>query len=304
MKRLAMLLALSLVSGAAMGAETGNSLLFQQPKDGGHLINLGYDLYSGVKGDTKNTAGATTGEMKAAPAELELTYLYGISDTFAMGAGLSFGSTKVTSTPTGGPDSDISYSGMGDLNVWAVGNSPMETMVLRYGGFLGVSPGNAQEADITANKAGNRYSGGMSLTPYIAAEWGNESMTYGVALQYAYKMDRKRDDHGTPVATTTIKGGNILSLKPYLEMPYTNGVASFYLQYDSIGSSTETLNNSDTNLDGYTAMTLGAQTKYDFTPTIAGRAGLAYVSETDRSFTGSKATLTGITMDVGAVFNY
>lgn len=307
MKSLVVTLAGLFLAGSAFAADNGSSsFLFQAPKENGHLINLTYVPYSDMKADTY-TSGTKTGSLDNKPAIFDLSYLYGISNSFAVGADTTFGTVTNTNTPNGGSGTDSKLTGMGDLNVWAVANSDAGWSFLRYGGYLGISPGNAKGVNgAGALQDGNRYSGGMSLKPYVAAEWGgNGNTSYGVALSYLYMMDRKADDYAVTSVQSTLKGGNTLGIKPYVEIPFSGGMASVYGEYAMIGSQTVTTSNVDTNYDAYTSMTLGAQAKYDFTPTVAGRVGLAYVSQTDRpDVTTQKTNVTGMQADIGAVFNY
>lgn len=304
MKSLSLTIAALALGATAVAQEGGNSLIFQQPKENGHLISLSYRPYSGVKGDTKNAAGATTANVENKPALFNLNYLWGMNNGMALGVETGFGSTTTTTTPVAGAGSDAKTSGMTDINLWLVGNSDLSNMVLRYGGNLAVSPGDHMQA--TTGKDGNNYSGGMNLRPYIGAEWGGKGdMAYGIAGSYQHNLDRKSDDQlGTVTSVTTTTGGNILELKPYVEVPYSKGVASFYLAYDMVGASTQTTSAAQTNLDAYTKMTVGADAKYDFSQTVAGRAGLSYTSVTDQPVGTSKTNLSGVSLDIGAVFSY
>lgn len=86
---------------------------------------------------------------------------------------------------------------------------------LRYGEDFKLSPANAKNSSSTND--GNRYGGGMSLTPYAALETGDANLHYGLALNYAFHGTRKTASASAPTTSETT-GGDNYSLGPYFEI--------------------------------------------------------------------------------------
>jgi|GEM_PF-6311740 len=276
----------------ATGTEEA-SLFYFAPAPAGHNVEFRPGLLPrSIKLDVK-TNGTKTSESEFTDSTHNLLYQYSISEAATLGLSTFIGSTKVKTTPNGGGSSESKNSGMGDLTFKYSGWSALDSSSkLRWGADLGFSPGKSKAATVTAD--GNLYSGGMSLTPSVAWESTGSVLSWGVGGFYELNMERTEEAAAGTTDDTKTTGGNTLTLKPYLEVPFTNGRAGGFLKYMTVGetkSKTGTAPES-TATKAATAMALGGAVAYGFTESIAGLAELEYTSISSDDTPGSGLALT------------
>lgn len=211
--------ATAMAEGTTTNVET-SSLFYFAPATAGHNVEIRPGLLvNNTKFETK-VGGVKVADTEVSDSTHTLTYQYTMSDSMIWGVSTTIGSIKTTSTPTGGGATDSKQSGMGDLVFKYAGFSPSETTTWRWGADFGFSPGKNKDA--TATQDGNLYSGGMSLTPYAAWEAPSTVLTWGVGASYSLLMERTTETTTPGTDDTKTTGGNILTVKPYLETPITD----------------------------------------------------------------------------------
>jgi hypothetical protein len=287
----------SVISSGAFAAVSDASIYNYQPGAKGHSFDAVYDINNGYKGDAKLASGVKFAEFEVKPAVLNLTYLYGFRPNMALGLGLSFGNltttTKIASTLI---SSDSKQDGLGDLMFKFKGITAASGFRIRYGGDLGYSLAKAKDG--VANNPGNRASGGISLTPFVAAEMPMDVVVLGLGLRYSYLLDRKVDT--TPESTRT--GGNVLELKPYLEAPFDGGAAGVYAVYTTTDELKQATGGATTNTNpSNTLLGFGGNVNYNFTPSLSALSNLEFQSYTYNSTSASASTTaSGVLIDIGA----
>jgi hypothetical protein len=265
--------ALAANSGATKSNSTKSEMesnLYFQPKASTSSFEVGITSFSSKL--DMNSGGFAISE-ESTGTSYNLSYLFGLSDQMAMGVSISSSNSTYKSTVLG-VTSESKSSGMGDLSLTFKAQSPMSGMKLRYGGYLGISPGNAKSSSTTTE--GNNYSGGMSLNPYVAMETTG-SLRFGAGLSYLYYFTRKTDSAGSPTVTSETTGGGSLSLTPYLETMLGPGTFTGALAYMSyMGSSTTTSGTTTTN-DGYSGYAAMAIYAIDLNPSFTVVGNVAYL---------------------------
>lgn len=277
----------------ATGTEEA-SLFFFAPAPAGHNVEVRPGILPNSIKREEKTAGVKTGETEYTDSTHNFLYQYTISQAMTFGLSTFIGSTKAKSTPAGGVSSESKNSGMGDLTFKYSGWSAMDASTLRWGADLGFSPGKSKTSTATAD--GNLYSGGMTLTPSVAWENPGSVLTWGIGASYDLNMERTQEAAAGTTDDTKITGGNVLTVKPYLEVPFTNGRAGGFLKYMTMGevkSKTGTAAEA-TAMKSATAMALGGALAYGFTDSIAGLAELEYTS-----ISSDEAPGTGLALTIG-----
>lgn len=296
-----------LLSGAAVAQETGKtmdseaskgsmenfSLFYYAPAPSRHNIELRPGLMNNLTRESK-TNGIKTADVTTANNTHQLMYQYTMSDAVTLGATTFFGTVTRSTTPVGGSASSAKYNGMGDLTFKYSGFSPMDNAKLRWGADVGLSPGKAKDASGTTD--GNNYTGGMSITPSVAYEMGGSVITWGVGASYALNMERTAEATTVGGSDTKLTGGNVLTLKPYLEVPIASGRVGGYLKYASAGEAKAKTGTAAevTTASAATTMALGGAVSYNFNETFSGLAELEYTTITSTDAPGS-----GLALSIG-----
>ncbi len=245
----------SLKSAATKESSEFADLLWQ-PDAGDHavlpLISYAINKFRGTYSSTGSYAGGsytseTKSESDSTTPALGISYFYGFTDFFAMGASWGWGDSKgknknsntATYTPTSGSPTTLSTSsepdfenvGMGDPSVFAHFRHRLTPMALHYGLDILLSLGKS-EYDSVAKK-GNNYSGGMKFIPYLATVFG-ETFMFGPILSYDINGERKSHYTGSTASSTydiTNTGANILKIRAFGELTQLSFKPSLTLGY-------------------------------------------------------------------------
>jgi hypothetical protein len=275
----------------ATNVET-NSLFFFAPATSGHNVEIKPGLLVNTTKLEAKTAGVKTEENEISNSVSTLTYQYTVSKAMTWGVSTTLGSIKTKNTPVGSGSSESKESGMGDLVVKYSGFSPSEGTTWRWGADLGFSPGKKKIANGTTD--GNLYSGGMSLTPYAAWEAPSTVLTWGVGASYSLLLERTAEAVAPAADDTKITGGNILTIKPYIETPIGGGRVGGFLKYAS-SSETKSKTGAGPEATAFKAgstLGLGGAVAYGFTESISGLAELEYNTINQDTVTGTGLALT------------
>lgn len=237
-------------------------------------------LHQANGGKVDTTAQYVTGSLggidgvTSTKSTLNLKVGYGLTETDQLSFNVDTGTdtTEVASV-------ESKETGMGDLTFGYQGNNGM----IYYGGDLAYS-GTSNGED--------RKTGGMTITPFIAAMTPAAAWNVGGKLSYALKMDRKTDISGTE---TTTQGGNALTIAAFAETNYGPGWFTAGISMTP-NVQTKTKDVAGSEVDQGSIMGLNVGGTYNFTETATGLATIAMdsVSNSDLDAADGKFTTTAI----------
>lgn len=283
MKRSFFALAMLLALGAQ--AESGSEIVYF-PKSGESAVRFGYDM--GLSASYKNTSGS---EVTNTGSIMGFNYMFGVDDTMTVGASFTMG-TEQQETKTGSTTSTTKGTGMSDLMI----AMRMTSGMWFYGADLGLPFANK----IVDGTNGNRFSGGIGVIPMGGLIMANGSMNWGAVAGYSYFMDRKVDSKsGTTTTTSTVSGGNALTLTPFAEWNYGTGFLNAQFSLHSIGDTTTKTGSTSTTAKTTNYNTLKLGGTYNFTPSITGLANYTMDMYQSNSDAGTPA-YTASTLNLGA----
>lgn len=203
-----LLFATLLLSSISSMAAEGGSEFFWQAESGKSYLSpqLGF-----ASGEVETKAGPT-GDISLFGIGLE--YENGLSEQFSAGVSLSYSSGE---TEVQGTSRD--QEGLGDIDFFIKGSSPLTSGNLKYGAELSLSPGNS-ETD--SNGDSNAYSGRHTLTPYIGYETSADGLKFGGKIAYQLHLTDQKDEDASGNETKT-SGGADLDLMVFIETATSTG---------------------------------------------------------------------------------
>ncbi len=237
-------------------------------------------LHQATGGKVDTTAQYVTGSLGGVDgvtrtdSTLNLKVGYGLTETDQLSFNVDTG-TQTTEVGT----TETKQSGMGDLTFGYQGNNGM----LYYGGDLGFS-GTSNGED--------RKSGGLSITPFIAAMTPASTWNVGGKLSYALKMERTIDSG----VEQKVTGGNALTLAGFAETNYGPGWFTAGVSYTPSATQTTEVGpvKAESKLGNRMGINLGGT--YNFSETATGLLTVAMdsYSDSDADPADGKYTTTGI----------
>lgn len=264
----------------ALTAKAGTKSEFWfQPGAGKSTFDMG--LTSTPTTVTTKSSGTTT-DSKITSMPLAFKYNQGINETVSWNLGSDYGTEE---TETSG--SKTKEAGLGNINVGVLANANE----WYYGADASLSL--AKKKDGSATETGTRVTGGHSLTPYAGYHAANIGL--GARVDYGYNLDRKKDESA---GETTTSGGSTLSVTPYWETNYASGLFGAKFAYSQVASTNST-GATESSVNGFTAMALGAYVTHDITAngTIVANLDILNVPEFDFDAT-TKASISGTNLAV------
>jgi hypothetical protein len=201
-------------SSVSFAATQSSSEFFHRPSSGKNDLQAKYVV--GPSG--KRTIDEI--EYKYSGYILDFNYMYGLSDSMAFGANISTGERKTEDANNNWKD-----KGFSDVTAKFAGSSDF----IMYGAEMALGFSKRKIGSSSAD--GNRYSGGMALTPYIGLLLSESEMSYGGKMDYTYNFDRKLDATGDP----TLSEGNSFSVTGFGE--YSFGTSILGLSYKLVSAS-------------------------------------------------------------------
>lgn len=225
---------------AATNSNVGSEFFYQTPAGKQDITaRLGYRM--NVTREKATTTAPNPQDVKNTGLDdTGVSYEYGISDAFSVGADLNFSSLETDET------TKVKTSGLKDPMINFKGTSGMDFGRLRYGAMLGL--GGLQKAKQEADSK-TAMTGGYSLTPYVGADSDVGPGILGARLSYGIAMERTIEVTGT-TGSTDYKGtgGNNLGVSVFYEYVMSDMLFGGAINYNSI--SEITLKDTATNAEG------------------------------------------------------
>lgn len=243
MKRLLVFAAMLGASTAYAASNGGTEFLYQTPANTQYVrADLGY-----MTGTIKMQNGVHDID-NSGLMPLGVSYQYGLSDAYALGAGINYSSIDSdngTSTST--------QSGLGDLHLNFNGRNDMGMGMLRYGLDLNIG---LEKAEVKANGDSNASTGGLGLTPFVGVEMpAGADGFWGLKLSYDLPFSHKVDDKSVG-KDYTVTGGETFDVAAYYEHMMGMYRLGAVLDYATVNKSKYKVDGVTTNYGSYSSWNL------------------------------------------------
>ncbi len=243
-----------LVGSAAFAADADKTTeFFIQPSAGQNVIRGDY-YYSFSTGSFDAAVAGDNNTISTWGKDYQVTYAYGLNNSWALGAVLTYGQNNVEIVPQGstGQSSYSGLSGLYDLVLVAHNTTPMGSWNLHYGADLNYSLGNGKY-NTRANE-GTNQSGGYGLRPYVGASYDTGMGWVGGTLGYWWKGTRNVDPQAKGYSGKD-KQGNVTDLNAFYEYHGDIWMADFKVGFKFMEEDYYSI----TNSSGVEAMTVRMQ---------------------------------------------
>lgn len=238
----------SQVHAETMSESTGaQSQYYRQALSGHHLITPFLDTVA-RRGEERSSGN----DIESRGAEVGVSYEYGVSDLWAIGAEISTASLE---DDVDNAARKTKSKGMKDLEFTVRGQTAAGSGV-HFGGRITIA---VEDSKIESDGDSNMSSGGNVLAPYIGYQWALPTSFLGVQLTRELQLGKAKqiDKSNGTKRTFDLEGGELTTLAAYYEAVLSSKV--------SLGTSIELSKRQDIEVTG------------DLTGTVDGKSATALV---------------------------
>lgn len=266
----------ALTGTSSISSQSLISEFFSQAPEGQNWLSPGA-VY--ISGQTKYSNSTKTDNSAML---FGFEYERGIAPTASAGVRVVYASTNAKKTKNGTADVKTDIRGLGDLEFFLKGHTPLEDgKYIWYGVKLSMSPGKATNK---AKDGGNKWeqsanSGGNGFTPYVGLSVPMNGYTLGGKLSIERRLTDatlKETDASGQTSTIKMSSGETTKFSVFAETPISTGFVGTYLEYAAKNTTDLESGGGTGTISGYNTISLVAYGTHSFSDTALLRGELLY----------------------------